>query len=41
MKLFNIFNTKKLKVGSDYIPVTDNTKLVQDPPDPNFRRNGY
>ena len=27
--------------GKNYIPVTDNTKLVQDPPDPKFRQNGY
>jgi hypothetical protein len=27
--------------GKNYIPVTDNTKLVQDPPDPHFRTNGY
>ena len=28
--------------GKNYIPVTDNTKLIQDPPNPNLvRRNNY
>jgi len=28
--------------GKNYIPVTDNTKLIQDPPDPNsFRNKNY
>lgn len=27
--------------GKNYIPVTDNTKLVQDPPNPSAYRNKY
>jgi len=27
--------------GKNYIPVTDNTKLIQDPPDINALRNRY
>jgi len=28
--------------GRNYIPVTDNTKLIQDPPNPNLvKRNNY
>lgn len=40
-KFPTLYDVALANAGKNYIPVTDNTKLVQDPPDPKFRRNGY
>lgn len=36
-----LYDVATANAGQNYINVTDNTKLVQDPPDPNKARGGY
>jgi len=34
-----LYDVASANLGKNYIPVTDNTKLAQDPPNPNLLRN--
>ena len=36
-----LYDVASANRGRNYIPVTDNTKLIQDPPNLNSLRNGY
>ena len=35
----NLYDVALANKGKNYIPVTDNTKLIQDPPDPRLINN--
>ena len=41
----NLYDVASANKGKNYIPVTDNIKLIQDPPDPrlvnSFRKNNH